>query len=81
MSVAIEEAGFPVVHITAVPTVSNVMGVTRVLRGQSVTNLLGNECLSREEEMKLIGRHALRSLEILQTELDHKQMFTLTGDV
>jgi len=81
MAAAIEESGFPVAHITAVPSVSTMIGVTRVLRGASVTNVLGNEHLSAEEEKNLIHRYAARALEILQTELEQKQIFTLSGGV
>ena len=57
------------------------IGVTRVLRGASVTNVLGNEHLSAEEEKNLIQRYTVRALEILQTELKQKQIFTLSGGV
>ena len=76
---AIERSGLPVVHITAVPTVSHMMGVNRVLRGQSVTCVLGNPELKKEEETKLRRKYVLRALEILKMDIKHKCVFTLEG--
>jgi glycine/betaine/sarcosine/D-proline reductase family selenoprotein B len=79
MAAAIERQGFPVVNITAVPTVSSMIGVTRVLRGESVANLLGNIEISPAQEKLLRRRYVLRALEILRMELKEKQVFTLEG--
>lgn len=79
MAAAIERQGFPVVNITAVPTVSSMIGVTRVLRGESVANLLGNIEISPVQEKLLRRRYVLRALEILRMELKEKQVFTLEG--
>jgi glycine reductase len=74
-----EQAGFPVVNITAVPSVSQMVGLSRVLRGESVANVLGNAQLNRKEEKSLRRRYVLRALELLRTEGDCKQVFTLSG--
>ncbi len=66
-------------NITAVPTVSQMIGVTRVLRGGSVTNLLGDVKLTKEQEKFLRRKYILRALEILQTDLEDKKLFTLDG--
>jgi hypothetical protein len=58
--------------------VSSLAGVSRVLRGESVTNLLGNERLSGDEEKNLILRYTLRALQILRMELERKKVFTLS---
>jgi len=79
MAAAIERQGFPVVNITAVPTVSSMIGVTRVLRGESVANLLGNIEISAVQEKMLRRRYVLRALEILRMDLKEKQVFTLEG--
>jgi len=67
------------VNITAVPTVSSMIGVTRVLRGESVANLLGNIEISAVQEKMLRRRYVLRALEILRMDLKEKQVFTLEG--
>ena len=79
MAAVIERQGFPVVNITAVPTVSSMIGVTRVLRGESVANLLGNIEMSPVQEKMLRRRYVLRALEILRMDLKEKQVFTLEG--
>jgi len=53
------------------------IGVTRVLRGLSVTNVLGNEKLPKEKEYLLRKKYVLRALEILQMELKSKKIFVL----
>ena len=69
----------PVVNITAVPTVSKMMGVTRILRGASVTNVLGDVSLTPKQEKLLRRKYILRALQILQMEIPGQQMFTLEG--
>jgi hypothetical protein len=55
------------------------IGVTRILKGSSVANILGDARLSPEHERALRRRYVLRALEILQTEITGKQVFTLEG--
>jgi hypothetical protein len=55
------------------------VGVTRILRGLSVTNILGDTKLVREKEKDLRRRYVLRALEILQMEVTDRQIFTLEG--
>ena len=74
-----EEAGIPTVNITAVPTVSKMIGVTRVLRGMSVPNVLGDHELPPEQEKALRKKMIRRALEILRTEVDEKQIFSMEG--
>jgi hypothetical protein len=57
------------------------MGVSRILRGGSVTNLLGDNKMSPEEEKSLRKKYTLRALETLQTEIKDKKIFTLDGTV
>ena len=64
-------------NITAVPTVSQMIGVTRVLRGMSVPNVLGNNKLTEENERLLRRNYVLRALEILSTEITEKEIFVL----
>jgi glycine/betaine/sarcosine/D-proline reductase family selenoprotein B len=79
MTAAMERADFPVVHITAVPTVSKMIGVNRLLRGLNVTCVLGNIKLSRDLEKALRRKYVLRALELLQMDIKGKQIFTLEG--
>jgi glycine reductase len=74
-----EKAGFPIVNITAVPEVSTMLGLTRVLKGESIVNVLGNIKLSKEQEKRLRRKYVLRALEILKMDIKEKQVFTLEG--
>jgi hypothetical protein len=55
------------------------VGVNRILQGQSVTCVVGNSVLTREQEKALRRKYVLRALEILQTETTEPAIFTLEG--
>jgi glycine reductase len=75
----IEKAGIPVVQITAVPNVAQMVGISRILVGQTVTNVLGNRNLPEKEEKKLRRKYVLRALDILQMDTGGTNLFTLDG--
>jgi betaine reductase len=69
-----------VVQITAVPNVAQMVGVNRILRGQSVPCVLGNSSLSKQQERALRRKVVLRALQILQLEAPGPQsVYTLEG--
>ena len=74
-----ERSGLPVVHITAVHDVSKMIGVTRILRGMSVTNVLGDIRVSEAQEKLLRKKFVLKALSILQTEIADQAVFTVEG--
>jgi hypothetical protein len=55
------------------------IGVTRILRGLTVTNLLGDAQLSKEREKLLRHKYVLRALEILSMPIKEQQIFNLEG--
>jgi hypothetical protein len=55
------------------------VGVNRILQGQSVTCVVGNSVLTKEQEKALRRKYVLRALEILQTETAGPTIFTLEG--
>ena len=67
----------PLVQITAVPTVAEMIGVNRVLRGQTVPNVVGNAALDKKAERDLRRKYVLRCLEILQMPVTEPQIYTL----
>ena len=67
----------PVIQITAVPNVAEMVGVNRVLRGQSVPNVVGNSALGKKEEQDLRRKYVLRCLEILQMPVTEPLVYTL----
>jgi betaine reductase len=68
MALGIEKLGIPVVQITAVPNVAQMVGVNRILRGQTVPCVVGNSALNKEQEKALRRKIIERALEILQME-------------
>jgi hypothetical protein len=55
------------------------VGANRILRGQSITCVVGNSVLTREQEKALRRKYVLRALEILKTEVTEPTIFTLEG--
>ena len=55
------------------------VGVNRILRGQSITCVIGNSVLTKEQEKVLHRKYVLRALEILQTDVTCPTIFTLEG--
>jgi glycine reductase len=76
----IEKLGIPVIQITAVPNVAQMVGVNRILRGQTVPCVVGNSALNKEQEKALRRKIVLRAIEILQMDAPGpKTLFTLEG--
>jgi len=57
--------------------VAQMVGVNRVLRGQTITCVVGNSVLTKEQEDDLRKKYVLRSLELLQKDVDGPTIFTL----
>lgn len=55
------------------------VGINRAMRGQTITNVLGDSNLPPEKETQLRRRYIQRALEILETDVQKPQMFTLDG--
>jgi hypothetical protein len=55
------------------------VAVNRILRGQSVTCVVGKSVLTKEQEKALRRKYVLRALEILQTDVKSSTVFTLEG--
>ncbi len=55
------------------------VGVNRVLQGQSITCVVGNSVLTKEQEKALRRKYVLRAIEILQTHVEKPTIFTLEG--
>jgi glycine reductase len=76
----IEKLAIPVIQITAVPNVAQMVGINRILRGQTVPCVVGNPALNKEQEKALRRKIILRALDILQMEAPgSKKVFTLEG--
>lgn len=75
----IEKAGIPVVQITAVPSASVMVGVSRILSGKTITNPYGDAELPPDRERELRRKYITRALELLHTNVDKSTLFTLDG--
>ena len=64
------------VQITAIPNVAQMVGVNRILIGNSVTCLVGNSQLSREREKALRRRIIMKALEMLGTPVEGPTVWT-----
>ena len=80
MAKNIEKLGIPVVQITAVTNVAQMVGVSRILQGQTVPCVVGNSVLNKEQEKALRRKIILRALSMLQMEAPGSQtVLTLEG--
>lgn len=61
------------------PNVAEMVGVNRILRGQTITCVVGNAVLTAEQEAELRQKYINRALELLQMEVDGPTIFTLEG--
>ena len=57
------------VLITALPTIAQMAGVNRVLRGVSITSPTGDASLAAEDELRLRRRIVERVLELLAADV------------
>ncbi len=62
--------GIPVVQITAIPNIPQMIGVNRIVQGQAITNPVGDPSLTKEKEKELRRRLILKALELLQKDVE-----------
>jgi glycine/betaine/sarcosine/D-proline reductase family selenoprotein B len=58
------------VFITALPTIAQMIGANRVLRGRAITSPTGDPSLAVGDEAELRRRIAERALEMLSTDIE-----------
>jgi betaine reductase len=69
--------GIPVVQITAIPSIAQMLGVNRIVQGRAVPNPVGDPSLTKEKEKELRREYVLKALELLQKEVDGPTVVTL----
>ena len=62
--------GIPTVFVTALPTVAQMMGANRIVRGVAITNPVGDPALASGRELALRLRIVERALEMLETPVE-----------
>ena len=68
--------GIPVVQITAIPNIPQMIGVNRVVQGQAITNPVGDPSLTKEQVKELRRRLILKALELLQKDVEGPTVVT-----
>ncbi len=59
------------------PSIAQMLGVSRILQGQAVPNPVGDPSLTPEKEKELRRKYILKALELLQTEVEGPTVVTL----
>lgn len=62
--------GIPTVFVTALPTIAQMVGANRILRGVSITHPTGDPSLAIGDEHAFRRRIVERALEMLATEVE-----------
>ena len=71
--------GIPTVFVTALPTIAQMVGANRILRGISITHPTGDPSLAVGDELALRRRMIERALEMLETEVDPLTVWEATA--
>ncbi len=72
--------GIPVVQITPIPNIAQMLGVNRILQGRAVPNPVGDPSLPPESEKELRRKYVLKALSLLQMDVDGPTVATLDTD-
>ncbi len=62
--------GIPVVQITAIPNIPQMLGVNRIVQGRAITNPVGDPALTKEQEKQLRRKLIIKALELLQKDVE-----------
>jgi betaine reductase len=67
------------VFVTALPTIAQMVGANRVLRGVSITHPTGDPSLASGDELELRTRLVGRALEMLGTDVEPRTVWGVDG--
>ena len=70
-----EREGIPTVFVTALPTIAQMVGANRIVRGVAITNPTGDPSLGREDEYELRVGIVRRALDMLSTEVEPRTVW------
>lgn len=73
-----ERKGIATVFVTALPTIAQMVGANRILRGVAITNPTGDPLLAPGDERALRLRMLRRALEMLSTEVEPRTVWETT---
>jgi glycine/betaine/sarcosine/D-proline reductase family selenoprotein B len=66
------------VFVTALPTIAQMVGTNRILRGVAITSPTGDPSLATGDELALRRRIVVRALEMLATDVGPGTIWELT---
>ena len=69
--------GIPTVFITALPTIAQMVGANRVLRGVAITHPPGDPSLAAGDELALRIRMLERAATMLETDVEPRAVWEL----
>lgn len=75
----LERAGIATVVITALPSIAQMVGANRVLRGVSITSPTGDRSLGLREEAGLRRNIVERALEMLSVDVDQTTVWEVSA--
>jgi glycine/betaine/sarcosine/D-proline reductase family selenoprotein B len=71
--------GIATVCITALPTIAQMVGANRILRGVSITHPTGDPSLAVGDELAMRTRMLDRALEMLATDVEPRTVWEVEG--
>jgi len=71
--------GIPTVFITALPTIAQMVGANRVVRGVAITYPTGDPSLAEGDELALRVRILDRAVEMLATDVAPRTVWEIDG--
>ena len=72
---AIEEEGFPVVHMCTVVPISLTVGANRIVPTVAIPHPLGNPALDKKDEKELRRKLVRKALKALETPVTEQTVF------
>ena len=70
-----EREGIATVFVTALPTIAQMVGANRILRGVAITNPTGDPSLEPDDERAMRLALVRRALEMLATEVEPRTVW------
>jgi glycine reductase len=70
-----EREGIPTVFVTALPTIAQMVGANRILRGVAITNPTGDPALEADEERAMRLALVRRAVDMLAAEVEPRTVW------
>lgn len=74
-----EREGIATVFVTALPTIAQMVGANRIVRGVAITNPTGDPSLDSDDERTMRVAMMRRALEMLATDVEPRTVWEATS--